>query len=151
MVGVGADTAATVDDLVASQTTKQRFLLGLLTVFGLLALGIASLGVYAVMADLVAKQRTEIAIRGALGMRPIGAIMMLGRQAFGVGGAAVVVGTPIAAALARLASGFLYGVPAWDGRTYAEAVAVLVTCLVAATIIPASRAARVQPSSVLRQ
>ncbi len=141
--------AGKLEDIVATTIADTRFLAGIMTVFGLLAMGIGAAGVYGMMSHSVAKTLPEIGIRMALGAN--GASIL--RRTL-VGGllpvaAGLLVGTMLALAGARLLEGSLYGVQPWDWPTFVLVPVVLLTTAVVACVLPASRAASVDPSLVL--
>ena len=122
----------------------------MLTAFGLLALTLGAIGVYGVTAFTVRARMPEFGVRMAMGATP-GEVR---RHALATGLAPValglVVGLAGAFAAARLLSGLLYGVGAADPVTFGLVAATLAAVAVAATLIPAGRAARVDPATVLR-
>ena len=122
-----------------------------LGVFGLLALGLASVGIYGVVAYSVAQRTREIGIRMALGAAASDAVLLVMRQ----GLAPVLVGTALglagALAVSRLIRSLLYGGSALDPVTFAAVPLVLVGVAMLATWIPARRAAAVDPVLALRQ
>jgi len=124
---------------------------GVLGVFGLLALSLASVGIYGVVAYSVAQRTREIGIRMALGAAASDAVLLVMRQ----GLAPVLVGTVLGMAGAlgasRLIRGLLYGGSALDPVTFAAVPLILVGAAVLATWIPARRAAAVDPLLALRQ
>jgi ABC-type antimicrobial peptide transport system permease subunit len=108
-------------------------------------------GLYGVLAAMVAARRREIGVRSALGAAP-SAIM---RRVLGTGLAPVVAGTAIgslgAVAASRLLSAHLYGIPPFDSRSFLQAAGVLVAAGLLAAFIPAYRATQVSPVEVLRE
>jgi putative ABC transport system permease protein len=118
--------------------------------FALLALGLAALGVYGMMAFAVAQRRQEIGIRMALGARPGDVVRMVLRQALTVSTAGVLVGLPAALVLARTLSGLLYGVRPGDPLTFVAVALLLGGVAVGAAWRPARRAAGIDPATALR-
>jgi ABC-type lipoprotein release transport system permease subunit len=116
-----------------------------------LGLLLAVVGLYGVLAAMVAARRREIGVRSALGAAP-SAIM---RRVLGTGLAPVVAGTAIgslgAVAASRLLSAHLYGIPPFDSRSFLQAAGVLVAAGLLAAFIPAYRATQVSPVEVLRE
>ena len=123
----------------------------LLAGFGTLALALASVGLYGVIAYAVARRQRELGIRLAVGAHP-GSLMRLvvgrGMRLVGVG---VLAGLALAAAATRLLSGVLHGVGALDPLAFGAAAALLLAAGVAANLLPASRAARTDPAVVLKE
>jgi predicted permease len=138
--------ASRVDESLA----RRRFSMLLLTVFAALAAGLAAVGIYGVIAFLVANGAKEVGIRIALGATPRGIGMLVLRHGLVI--AAIGLGLGIAGAfvLTRLMRSLLFGVGAADPMTY-TAVAILVAATaLAASYIPARRAARLDPMRTLR-
>ncbi|MFT4247284.1 MAG: ADOP family duplicated permease [Pseudomonas sp.] len=141
----------TMQAVVASTTRDQRLNLLLVGVFSALALLLAAVGLYAVMAVAVAARRHEFGVRAALGAPPA----RLLRQVLGEGARqlalGLAIGLAIALALSRLLQRFLFGVGATDPVSIAVVVAVLALAGLLACLVPALRAARVPPMQALRQ
>ena len=134
---------------VASMTPG---IVGALTgLFSLIALVLASFGVYGVAACAAAERRREIGIRVALGARPEQVRWMIVLQGARLTALGLLLGLAGAAAAARLLAGFLFGVGAADPFTYAGAAALFVAVTVAAAYLPARRATRLAPLAALRE
>jgi ABC-type antimicrobial peptide transport system permease subunit len=118
--------------------------------FGLLALALACVGIYGVMAYSVANRRNEIGIRMALGAKPAQVRGMILRESTWLAGAGVVVGVAAALGLTRLVKSMLYGIETWDPATMIGGVLILLAVALGASWIPARRAAGVQPMEALR-
>jgi predicted permease len=126
-------------------------LFGALTVgFGVLALALACVGIYGIMAYSVANRRNEIGIRLALGAQPGQVRGMILRESTGLAIAGVVLGVAAALLLTRLVKTMLYGIEPWDPLTMIGGVVILQAVALAASWIPARRAAGVQPMEALR-
>jgi putative ABC transport system permease protein len=140
----------TLTDLVALSSSRTRFSLVLLGAFASIALLLAAVGLFGVMAYSVAQRRQEIGVRMALGARPaaiIGMVLTDGMKLVLIGLAA---GAAAATGLTRFLSTQLYGVKPTDGLTFATvAVALMVTAL-AAVFLPARRASTIEPVTALR-
>ena len=128
----------------------ERALAALTSGFGLLALALACVGIYGIMAYSVAQRTNEIGIRLALGAQPAQVRRMVLRESTGLTLGGIAVGVAAALACARLVQSMLYGVKPNDPATIAAGVAVLIAVALAATWIPARRAAAVQPMEALR-
>ena len=128
----------------------QRALAALATGFGLLALILACVGVYGVMAYSVAQRTNEIGIRLALGARPAQLRGMILRESTGITVVGIVAGVGAALLLTRLIKSMLYGIQSYDLLTFSTGVLVLLTVALAASWVPARRAAGVQPMEALR-
>lgn len=141
----------TMEDVVGQSLARPRFLTILLACFAAIALGLAAVGTYGVMAFTVAQRTQEVGVRMALGGLPSSVVRLVFRQSFGVALVGIVVGVAGALALTRLMQGLLYGISATDVWSYAIAVAVLGAVAAAACLIPSVRAARVDPARALRE
>ncbi|MGH9371253.1 MAG: ADOP family duplicated permease [Vicinamibacterales bacterium] len=123
---------------------------GLLGVFGLLALGLASLGMYGVMAYSVSLRRREMGVRLALGASPKTVLTMVLRDGLRLVSVGLAVGAVGAGAISVALSRFLHGVGPIDPASFVSATAVLLTVAALACYLPARRASRVDPLAVLR-
>jgi predicted permease len=118
--------------------------------FGVLALALACVGIYGIMAYSVANRRNEIGIRLALGAQPAQVRGMILRESTWLAAAGIVVGVAAALLLTRLVKSMLYGIGPYDPLTLSAGVLVLLTVALAASWIPARRAAGVEPMEALR-
>ena len=121
-----------------------------LTVFGLVALLLAAVGIYGVMSYLVNQRRREIGIRVALGAATGRVAALVVRDGLKVTLAGAVIGVVVAIGAGRLLSGMLLGVSPADPVTFAVIGVLLVTVAVAACVVPAWRAARIDPIDALK-
>jgi ABC-type antimicrobial peptide transport system permease subunit len=130
---------------------RDRLMARLSGFFGLLAVVLAVVGLYGVISYMVARRRNEIAIRVALGARRESIV----RLVMGEAGALLAVGLVIGAALAlaggKAAASMLFGLKPWDVTTFALALVLLAVVAAAASLLPATRAARSDPMEALRQ
>ncbi|HEX5214725.1 MAG TPA: ABC transporter permease [Vicinamibacterales bacterium] len=140
----------TMDRRVQQSLARQRFAMTLLTLFASLALVLAAIGVYGVMAYLVSQGTREIGIRIALGATHGGILSLVLRQGLTVAVAGAGVGLAAALLLARLMQSLLFGVRAGDPATFAVVAIVLAATALIATYVPARRAARTDPMVALR-
>jgi predicted permease len=136
--------------LVDASLARHRFAMRLLTLFAILALVLAAIGTYAVMAFIVSQGTREMGIRLALGATPGGIIALVVRQGLSVALIGVVVGLAGAFALTRLLSTLIFGVNSTDPLTYAGVAAVLGGVAILASAVPARRASRIDPAISLR-
>jgi len=141
---------STSEQAYSAQLAPRRFNLVLIGVFGGAALLLALAGIYGSIAFHVVRRTHEIGVRMALGARPSRVISMIVRRSLVLGAIGVAIGLTIALGAARLASSLLYGIAPHDPVSYAAAAAVLLLAAVAAGLIPALRAARVDPVTALR-
>jgi ABC-type antimicrobial peptide transport system permease subunit len=118
--------------------------------FGLLATVLASIGLYGVMAFVVARRRKELGIRLALGAQPGLVIWMVMREVLLLLAIGLAVGIPAAMALGRTVSSQLYGIQPNDPRMAAWTVLLLTVVSAVAGLIPAHRASRIDPILALR-
>jgi ABC-type antimicrobial peptide transport system permease subunit len=135
---------------VASATAAERFSMVLLGAFGALALALATVGIYGVIAYSVAGRTRELGVRIALGARPGRVLALVFGQGFVIVGTGMAAGAVGAVAATRVLRGQLYGVSPADPVTLLAAIAVLTAAAAAATWLPASRAARIAPMEALR-
>jgi putative ABC transport system permease protein len=140
----------TMDDLLVRTTSRQRFNMLLLTIFGASGLLMAAIGVYGLMAYSVQQRTQELGLRMALGAQVSNIRNLVIRQGMALVLIGVVVGIVGAFWLTRFLASFLFGVKAWDPTAFF--VTPLLLCLVAlaAIWIPARRATRVDPMTALR-
>jgi ABC-type antimicrobial peptide transport system permease subunit len=115
-----------------------------------LALFVAGIGLYSVLAFSVAQRTFELGIRSALGATRERLVSLVLRHAFRLVGAGILLGLLAAFLAAPRVASMLYGVPARDPATFAGVVVVLVAVALAAALLPARRATRVDPSIALR-
>jgi predicted permease len=118
--------------------------------FGLLATVLASIGLYGVMAFVVARRRKELGIRLALGAEPGGVIWLVMKEVLLLLSIGLAVGIPTAMALGRFVAAQLYGIEARDPGIAAATVILLAAVSAAAGLIPAHRASRIDPILALR-
>jgi predicted permease len=140
----------TMDTVLADSLADRRFTLLLLGAFGAAALLLATLGVYSVITFLVTQRRQEIGVRVALGARSEDVLRLVLRQGAMLALAGIVVGAVAALGLTRLIAGLLYGVSATDPVSFVAVMALLTFVALLASFIPARRASRVDPMTVLR-
>jgi putative ABC transport system permease protein len=141
---------STMDQLVATSLVRSRFMMLLLSVFAGLALVLACVGTYGVMAYSVAQRTREIGIRMALGAQKSDMVTMVINQGLRLALIGVGVGIAAAFVLTRLLSGFLYGVRPTDPLTFITVSLVLTGVALLACYVPARRAMRVDPMVALR-
>ena len=118
--------------------------------FGLLATILAVVGLYGVMAFVVARRRKELGVRLALGASPGTIVWMVMREVLLLLAIGLAVGIPAALGAARYVSSQLYGVEAWDPTIALATVALLSVVSALAGLIPARKASRIDPILALR-
>ncbi|MBV8897099.1 MAG: ABC transporter permease [Acidobacteriaceae bacterium] len=140
----------TMDQVTNETMSLKDFLTMLLASFAGLALVLAAIGIYGVMAYSVAQRTQEIGVRMALGAKPKDVIGSVIRRGVGLACAGSIVGLTAALALTRFLSAQLYGVTPTDAFTFAVAPLIVMVVAVLATYIPAHRAAQIDPIIALR-
>ena len=138
-------------DLQYDAIARQRFNLVLTSLFAIAALALASIGLYGVMAYLVAQRTREIGIRVALGGRPRDVRGMILKESMGIAGVGLVTGMAASLATSRAVSGFLFQIEATDPTTYGSIALLLLIVAGLAAFGPARRATKVDPLTALRE
>jgi predicted permease len=129
---------------------QERAVASLASLFGIVALLLAAVGLYGVTAYTVAQRTNEIGIRMALGADRAKVVQLVLRGAFQRVVIGLILGLPLAVAAGRLISAQLYGVSSWDPLALTVAASALAICALFAAMIPASRAASISPTDALR-
>ncbi|HKQ78980.1 MAG TPA: ABC transporter permease [Blastocatellia bacterium] len=140
----------TMTEQVANQTTQSRFTAWLLSIFGAMALALAAVGVYSVMAYAVEQRSREIGVRVALGARGADVLKMVLGQGMRLALMGVALGLGAALALTQLIKRLLFGVAATDPLIYGALALLLTLVALFACWIPARRATKVDPMIALR-
>jgi len=152
----GIDPNLTVMDLrsldaqVAGNFDQERLVAQLSTLFGILSLILASVGLYGVMSYFVARRTSEIGIRMALGSTRSGVVTMIMRGALWQILIGLSIGIPASIYAGYLMKSLLYGVPSYDPWALAGAPLMLLLCAAVASFVPARRAASIEPMQALR-
>jgi ABC-type antimicrobial peptide transport system permease subunit len=131
-------------------TFPQQLVSSLLALLGLVALVLAAMGVYAVMAFTVSQRTQEFGVRLALGATHGQVVGLVVRQGLGLAAIGLAGGLALSAATTRLLASFLYGVSPFDPIVFAAVPAGLITVAIVACWVPARRATRVDPNVALR-
>jgi predicted permease len=142
---------STVDAQIGESLSIRRFQAWLLAMFSALAVLLAGVGVFGLMAQLVVRRTPEIGVRMALGASPTQVVSMVLRQGALLAASGGVIGLAGAFLLARALRSLLFGVGAGDPISYVGAAAVMGVSVLVACAVPAWRAARVDPTLALRQ
>ncbi len=141
---------STMENVISDRAAGLRVMSSMMTMFGAMALGLAAIGVYGLMSQAVARRRSEIGVRLALGAQKRDVLKAtLGRssRSLVVG---VVIGLGLAFGAAKLMASALYGVIQLDFLSFVQSPVLLIAAAVAATWLPAWSAARQDPASTLR-
>jgi putative ABC transport system permease protein len=141
---------ATLEELLDNQTAARRFNTWLLGAFGAAAISLTAIGLYSLLAYLVALRRHEMAVRLAIGGTPGHVVGLVVRHVTLVVGIGMSLGLAGALTAARSLRGLLFGIEPWDPLSQGVTVALLCAVAVAAAWMPARRAMRVDPATVLR-
>jgi putative ABC transport system permease protein len=148
--GVPTTLVRTLDDVAREATTRPRFRAVMVMTFAVLALVLAMVGVFGVLAYAVEQRTREFGVRIALGARPVDVLSLVLSGAARVIAAGVLIGLVSAAALGQTVSAFLFGVRPFDPVTFGSVTLVLIVTALAAMAAPAMRAARVDPVVAFR-
>jgi putative ABC transport system permease protein len=148
--GLPVSDVRTMEQVISRSTSRQRFNMLLMSVFGGSALLLAAIGVYGLMAYSVQQRTQEIGIRMALGAESGDVRKMVVSQGLRFAVAGVLVGLAAAFGLARMIASFLFGVKAWDPVVFTGVPILLAIVSLLAIWLPAMRATRVDPVTALR-
>ena len=144
------DSVMTMDERVMTALAKPRLYAVVLAGFACFAVAIAAVGVFGVLSYSVAQRSREIGVRTALGARPSDIVRLVLRQVAMVTAVGIGVGLWAAFALSRSMTSVMYGVEPHDAASFAAAAVVLLVVTALASLVPAVRAARVDPLRALR-
>lgn len=148
---VPLSAVATLESYVTASMAPTRFLLALIGVFAIVALVLASLGLYGVISYSVRQRTREFGVRAAFGAEGRDIMRLVLGQGLAVVLAGVVVGVAVSLGATRVMRSLLVGVSAWDTPTFLGVPALLVAVAVAAMWVPARRATEVDPVEALRE
>ncbi len=140
----------TMEDAASKTAAQPRFRTLLLACFAGMALLLSAVGMYAVLSYMVAQRTSEIGVRMALGAQPGDVLRIVVRQGLTLALTGIAIGLVAAAFLTRLMSGLLYGVEPFDPVTFGTVAGILLLVSVAASSVPAWRAAKLDPVDTLR-
>jgi len=140
----------TQDEQIAANMHQERIFANLTAEFGILALLLACIGIYGIMAYSVSRRTSEIGIRMALGAQPARVLRMVLSEASWMVLFGVAIGVGAALALGRVITSMLYGLKSWDPATFTMSSALLILVALGASWIPARREANVDPMRALR-
>jgi len=140
----------TLDRLVGQTIDRPRMLTTMMSVFALLALSLAALGIYGVLSYAVNQRRQELSVRMALGAEPRAIVWLVVRQGLALAAGGVAAGAAGGYVLGRLLTGLLYGVTPADAPTFGIVIAAVGAVVIAACVLPARRAATTNVLDALR-
>jgi predicted permease len=140
----------TIADHLAIMVFLQRMVASLLGAFGMLALVLATVGLYAVIAAIAVQRTAEIGMRMALGARTGDIMRLILRQGLAMTGIGIAIGLAVAFGVTRFFSSLLVGVSATDAFSFGATTLLLLTVALLATVLPARRAATIEPLAALR-
>jgi ABC-type antimicrobial peptide transport system permease subunit len=138
------------DEVVVQSTARQSFNMLLLSIFGVSALLLASIGIYGLMAYSVQQRKQEMGIRMALGADRKRIRSLVVWQGMQLAIAGVILGVCAAFGLTRLIASFLFGVKSWDPVVFVIVPVILAAVALLAVWLPATRASRLDPMAALR-
>jgi putative ABC transport system permease protein len=141
---------APLGDAISQQTAAARFGSLMLTLFAVIAITLAAVGIYGLLAFVVGASSRDIAIRMALGAASATVVRLIVRQGMSLAGAGAILGILIAVPSTRVLTSFLFGVRASEPVTMAGVVVLLLTVALLACWLPALRASRVAPQGALK-
>jgi putative ABC transport system permease protein len=141
----------TMDEALSNSLSRRRFGVTLLAAFGVIAVTLAAVGLYGVLAFIVAQRKREIGVRMALGASPRDVIADVLGHGLKLAVIGIVAGIVLALAATRLLSSLLYGTSTTDVATFAFVALLLIVVATGASLVPAFRASRVDPLIALRE
>jgi len=140
----------TMDELISKSSARRRFQTSLLSIFAAIALALALVGIYGLMAYAVRQRTPEMGIRMTLGASRAEILAMVLWQGVGLTALGIVAGIAGALAITRLLAASLYGVTALDPATFLAVPALILIVSAAASLVPAWKATRIDPAIALR-
>lgn len=143
------DSIVTMEDRVVTSLARPRVYALVLGALATLALAIAAVGIFGVLLYTTARRTSEFGVRLAVGAEPSAIVRLVIRQAFAMIGVGIVVGIAVTLAAAESLARILYGITTRDATSYALAPVLIVVVGLAACIVPARRAARIDPVKAL--
>jgi ABC-type antimicrobial peptide transport system permease subunit len=142
---------STMEKQIQRTLVRERLVATLSMVFGTVALVLAAIGLYGILAYAFARRTNEIGIRMALGATRSGVVWMVLREGFALAGAGIFIGVPAALAIGQVARASLDGIEPFDPLVLASAALLLLALAAVAAILPGRRASLLDPSAALRR
>jgi putative ABC transport system permease protein len=140
----------TMEEIVRSTTSERRFESFLMSIFATLALILAGVGIYGVLASLVSQRTSEIGVRMALGAQSRDVLRMIVSEGFVLVSLGLLIGVATGFAVSRALASLFFGVSATSPGTYVEVALLMLAIAIVACYVPAARAARINPMTALR-
>jgi putative ABC transport system permease protein len=140
----------TMEEVMGRSTARERFNMMLMTIFGVTALFLATIGIYGLMAFSVEQRTRELGIRMALGADRAAIRRLVVSHGMRLTVIGIALGLTVGIGLVRLMTGLLYGLGAWDPAAFIFAVLILMAVALVAVWLPSVRASRVDPAQALR-
>jgi len=148
--GLPLEPIRTMHQVVAASSARTEFYIMLMIPFAVIALLLAAVGLYGLMAYSVEQRTQEIGVRMALGAGPEDVRFMVVLQGMRLAFLGILIGIPAALALTRVMVGMIFGIPTWDPAVFAAVALLLSAVALFATYAPAVRATRIDPMDALR-
>ena len=142
---------STMEKHIEQTLLRERLVATLSTAFGTVALALASIGLYGILAYAVTRRTNEIGVRMALGATRSGVVLMILREGFTLAGGGILIGVPVALAIGQVAKALLYGVEPFDPFALVSAALLLLALAGVAAVLPGRRASLLDPSTALRR
>jgi predicted permease len=142
---------STMEKQIEQTLLQERLVATLSTAFGTVALVLAAIGLYGILAYAVSRRTNEIGIRMALGATKGHVVWVILREAFVLAGGGILIGVPVALAIGKVARASLYGVEPFDPFALTSAALLLLALAALAAVVPGRRASALDPSTALRR
>jgi putative ABC transport system permease protein len=136
---------------VARSAAEPGFRAALIGAFATMAVALSAIGIYGLLAGLVAERRREIGVRVALGATAFDVVALVVHESLRLATAGLALGALASLALGRLVSGLLFAVRPWDPLTFLGVAVVMTAAAAAASLVPARQVATVDPATTLRE
>jgi predicted permease len=143
--------ASTMEKQIEQTLLRERLVAALSTVFGTVALALAAIGLYGILAYAVTRRTNEIGIRMALGSTRSGVVWMILREGFALAAGGIFIGVPMVLGVGQIAKASLYGVEPFDPLALVSAALLLLVSAALAAVLPGRRASLLDPSTALRR
>jgi ABC-type antimicrobial peptide transport system permease subunit len=149
--GLPVFNVRSMNDVIGASLAPRRFSAQLVGIFAGLALLLASIGIYGLLAYMVGQRSRELGVRMALGARPSDILQLILGKGMALSGVGIVVGLSLAASAAPMIAALLYGVHPIDATVFVAVPLLLLVVALLASYVPARRAANLDPMIALRE